>query len=116
MNQTYFRTLNALIALIFMINISYAQTRLEGLLYLDKKPVSVEIKDGKIINVQPIENLSDPNHPVYIAPGLIDIQINGFMGVDFAGQNLNTEDIRKAVKALWEHGVTHSFRRDYSRP
>lgn len=100
------RKLNLLIALILMMNISNAQTRLEGLLYLDKKPISVEIADGKIINVQPIENLSDPSHPVYIAPGLIDIQINGFMGVDFAGQDLNTEDIRKTVKALWAHGVT----------
>lgn len=89
-----------------MTNISNAQTRLEGLLYLDKKPVSVEIKDGKIVGVQPIEKLSDESHPVYIAPGLIDIQINGFMGVDFAGQELSTENIRKAVKALWEHGIT----------
>lgn len=100
------RKLNLLIALTLMINISTAQTRIEGLLYQDKKPVSVEVKDGKIISVQPIEKLSDPSHPVYIAPGLIDIQINGFMGVDFAGQNLSTEDIRKAVQALWVHGVT----------
>ena len=106
MNQTNFRKLNLLIAFILMTNISNAQIRLEGLLYLDQKPVSVEIKDGTIVSVRPIEKLSDEKHPVYIAPGLIDIQINGYLGVDFSDQNLNTEDIRKAVKALWAHGVT----------
>ncbi len=100
------RKLNVLIALILMMNISNAQTHLEGLLYLDKKPVSVEIKDGTIISIRPIEKLSDENHPVYIAPGLIDIQINGYMGVDFSDQNLTTEGVRKTVKALWAHGIT----------
>jgi N-acetylglucosamine-6-phosphate deacetylase len=42
----------------------------------------------------------------YVAPGLIDVQINGYMGVDFSDQHLTLEDIRKAIKALWKAGVT----------
>ena len=42
----------------------------------------------------------------YVAPGLIDIQINGFMGIDFSDQDLTLEAIRKAIKALWKAGVT----------
>src|SRR5665647_1196056 len=42
----------------------------------------------------------------YIAPGLIDIQINGFLGVDFSDQNLTIEELRSATKALWKVGVT----------
>jgi N-acetylglucosamine-6-phosphate deacetylase len=42
----------------------------------------------------------------YIAPGLIDIQINGFLGIDFSDQDLTIDDLRKATKALWEKGVT----------
>ncbi|WP_423129376.1 N-acetylglucosamine-6-phosphate deacetylase [Gaoshiqia sp. Z1-71] len=42
----------------------------------------------------------------YIAPGLIDIQINGFLGVDFSDQNLTIEDLHKVTKALWKEGVT----------
>jgi N-acetylglucosamine-6-phosphate deacetylase len=42
----------------------------------------------------------------YIAPGLIDIQINGFLGVDFSDQNLTIEELRRATKALWEKGAT----------
>ncbi len=42
----------------------------------------------------------------FVAPGLIDIQINGFLGVDFSDQNLSAEDLRKATKALLQNGVT----------
>ena len=42
----------------------------------------------------------------YIAPGLIDLQVNGFSGVDFSDQDLTIEELRKATKALWKVGVT----------
>lgn len=81
-----------------------------GLSYLDDKPVSIEIADGKITAVRPLSSesgLTEAEQPeFYVAPGLIDIQINGYMGVDFADQDLTIEGIREAVKALWEEGVT----------
>jgi len=90
------------------INVSFAQTRIEGLLYTDSKPVSIEIKDGKIFSVQPIDKLSDKSHPLFIAPGLIDNQVNGFAGVSFSfgGGDLNKEGILKATRELWKKGVT----------
>ncbi len=42
----------------------------------------------------------------FIGPGLIDLQINGFMGVDFSDQNLSIVDMRKVTLALWKAGVT----------
>lgn len=42
----------------------------------------------------------------YIAPGLIDLQINGFVGVDFSDQDLTIDGLHKATKALWKVGVT----------
>jgi N-acetylglucosamine-6-phosphate deacetylase len=78
---------------------------IEGLLYSDGKPVSVKITNGKITKIIRLSaNAKVP--PMYIAPGLIDIQVNGYMGIDFADQNLTLEGIRKATKALWEKGVT----------
>ena len=46
-----------------IVNNSMAQTKVEGLLYLTKKPVSVEIMNGKIVRVNQIEKLSDEKHP-----------------------------------------------------
>jgi len=97
--------------LVLVLNVSFAQTKIEGLSYLDKKPVSVEIKDGKIVSVQQIDKLSDENHPVYIAPGLIDNQVNGFAGVSFclARGELSKGEILKVTKELWKKGVTTYF-------
>lgn len=77
----------------------------EGLLYLDGEPVSLKIVDGRIAEIKRLS--PESNMPcMYIAPGLIDIQINGFMEVDFADQDLSVEKIKKAIKALWKQGVT----------
>ena len=86
----------------------HAQMKVEGLFYLDHSPVSVEIKDGKIAGITRIKELSDATNKMYIAPGLFDNQVNGFVGVSFAlgGSDLTMEGIQKATKALWQYGVT----------
>lgn len=80
----------------------------EGLFYLDHSPVRVEITDGKIINVVRIPELSDKNNRNYIAPGLIDNQVNGYNGVSFIyeGYDLAEQDILNITKAIWKSGVT----------
>ena len=41
-----------------------------------------------------------------VAPGLIDLQINGAFGVDFASPVVRREDVRRAARALLAHGCT----------
>lgn len=110
MNCTSAHKIKRLAVFIWLLTVTgaSAQTRIEGLFYLDKKPVSVEVKDGRIISVEPIEKLSDESQPVYIAPGLIDNQVNGFAGVSFSfgGGTLTREGILKATRELWKNGVT----------
>jgi N-acetylglucosamine-6-phosphate deacetylase len=86
----------------------YAQQKIEGLSYLDGKPISLEVKNGKIISINSIDKLAPENKNNYIAPGLIDNQVNGFKGVTFGfgGGELNSEGVIVATKALWERGVT----------
>lgn len=82
--------------------------QIEGLFYLDHSPVRVEISNGKITNVVRIEKLSDGDSRMYIAPGLIDNQVNGYMGESFVdmGRELTMAGIKKATLALWKDGVT----------
>ncbi|MEZ5043438.1 MAG: N-acetylglucosamine-6-phosphate deacetylase [Saprospiraceae bacterium] len=77
----------------------------EGLFFLDGSPVTIKIAGGKITDVIPLSS-SDDLPSFFVAPGLIDIQINGYMGVDFTGSDLSLEAIRAATKALWAEGVT----------
>jgi N-acetylglucosamine-6-phosphate deacetylase len=77
----------------------------KGLFYLDGEPVSIAVADGKIVKIDRLSQAMD-TPKIYVAPGLIDLQINGFMGVDFSDQNLTIVGIRKATKALWKVGVT----------
>jgi len=92
----------------FILNSSCAQDKIEGLFYLDEKPVSIVIRNGKISEINRISELPEEAKNVYIAPGLIDNQVNGFDGVSFAfgGGELTEEGILKATKALWGRGVT----------
>ena len=84
------------------------EQKIEGFLYTDKSPVSIEIVSGKIKKITRIKALSGENKNIYIAPGLIDTQVNGYEGISFSfsGGALTLEGIKKTTRSLWEAGVT----------
>jgi N-acetylglucosamine-6-phosphate deacetylase len=88
-----------------MASCQNAPPSIQGLLYSDGSAVGIEITDGIITGIIPL-GTGDAMPEMYIAPGLIDIQINGYMGVDFSGPDLSLDGIREATKALWKEGVT----------
>lgn len=96
------------ILFLFIMNSMYAQTKIEGIHYLDKTPVSIEIKDGIIVKVQQLEKLSDTSQELYISPGLFDNQVNGYAGISFAfgGSELTADGIKTATEGLWKKGIT----------
>ncbi|MDB4293224.1 N-acetylglucosamine-6-phosphate deacetylase [Maribacter sp.] len=81
---------------------------IDGILYSDDTPVSLVIENGKIVTIRK-QATKTTSTGVYVAPGLIDIQINGYVGVDFSGPDLTVEGVKKATKALWKAGVTSYF-------
>lgn len=81
---------------------------IEGILYRNNEPVSIQITNGKISGIKYLSEKSEVPR-IYIAPGLIDVQVNGYMGIDFSSPDLTVEDVRKATNALWKEGVTTFF-------
>ncbi|MEG3659830.1 amidohydrolase family protein [Arenibacter palladensis] len=90
------------------ISQSMDKSGLEGILYSDEGWVNISTKNGKISGINRLSK-GDRDLKIYVAPGLIDVQINGYMGVDFSGPDLTVEGVRKATKALWKAGVTTYF-------
>jgi N-acetylglucosamine-6-phosphate deacetylase len=63
-------------------------------------PGDVEVVDGRVAGV----GLSSPNGNGVAAPGFVDLQVNGFAGVDFF--SADTDGYRRAGEALLKCGVT----------
>ncbi|RSM82202.1 N-acetylglucosamine-6-phosphate deacetylase [Kibdelosporangium aridum] len=65
-------------------------------------PVSVRIEDGRIAQV--IESADGEAANGLLTPGLVDIQVNGAFGADFA--EIDEEGLRRIVRNLPSTGVT----------
>ncbi len=92
----------------FCISQTNAQQMVEGIHYITGKPVQIKIENGKITGIRYISEVDGESSKIYIAPGFIDNQVNGFAGVSFAfgESDLTGEGIEKATRELWKKGVT----------
>ena len=78
--------------------------KIKALLYSNNQPVEITINDGII---QQIKSLDKVTGGLYmVAPGFIDVQVNGYAGVSFTDDDLSVEGIKKATQGLWKEGVT----------
>lgn len=60
-----------------------------------------------IHTVEPL--LSPPPDLPYLAPGFIDLQVNGFAGVDYNSPSTPHDEIARSLEALFASGVTRVF-------
>jgi N-acetylglucosamine-6-phosphate deacetylase len=55
------------------------------------------------------EILKPPAIDTFLAPGFVDLQVNGFAGVDYNDPGISTEQIAASIRALFTTGVTKFF-------
>jgi N-acetylglucosamine-6-phosphate deacetylase len=68
----------------------------------------IEIKgDSVISHVDPVLEAAD--NAAYIAPGFVDLQVNGFAGVDYNSPAAPLEEIARSIRAIFSTGVTRFF-------
>jgi N-acetylglucosamine-6-phosphate deacetylase len=65
----------------------------------------VEITNERFTSVN-ITSATRPELP-FISPGFVDIQVNGFAGVDFSSPDLDAEKVISVLPAIWSTGVTN---------
>lgn len=70
----------------------------------DKGLSRIVVKHGRIASVESV-GPPDGEKP-HVSPGLIDIQLNGFAGIDFCDTDLDPSKAPDVLPALWKTGVT----------
>lgn len=66
------------------------------------RPIAVTLRQGRIAAVAP--GPAEETH--WLAPGLIDLQVNGFQGHDLNAEDVGPETVAELARALRAHGVT----------
>ena len=79
---------------------------LSGILFETGKKVRIEIRNGLIKSITEIKKAGERNSQIFVAPGLIDNQINGYAGIDFSNETFTPDAMLTAAKAIWKDGVT----------
>ncbi len=76
--------------------------RLNGRLALSRKSVEIEVCGEK---VQSLREIKSTNDEIWIAPPLIDIQVNGFAGYNLNAEDVTPNDVNRIIRALWKVGT-----------
>jgi N-acetylglucosamine-6-phosphate deacetylase len=75
---------------------------IEGRLVENSQPVRLQVTDGTIGTIEE----TDASTSLWIAPGWIDIQVNGYGGYDANASEITPEMVIALTHALWHCGVT----------
>src|SRR5262245_46783339 len=67
------------------------------------RPVQLEIESGRIRRIAPV---ADNGDLPLVAPGLVDLQINGFSGIEFNDRELTIDKVRQVALSQDAFGVT----------
>ena len=76
--------------------------KFSGQTLFDNTSVEIVLTDTR---VQDIREVASTDSTIYVAPALIDIQVNGFAGFDLNVATVTSEDVSAMVRALWEVGT-----------
>ncbi len=79
--------------------------RIEGRSYDHGQGVALDVEDGRISNIDTLRCGEKSGLP-WLAPGLIDMQVNGFGGQEFTKSDLNVDMVEQISLAMDQLGVT----------
>ena len=72
--------------------------------YQTGQTVQVRVSGGRIASVTPVADCAGT--PLWLAPGLTDLQVNGFLGHDANAARPDPHEMAALTEALWAQGVT----------
>ena len=79
-----------------------------GLHYQSMKKIKLLIKNEYIYSIEEVNNSVDDTDFIII-PGLVDLQINGYKGIDFNKRPLTPKEWHESIDLLLREGVTSFY-------
>jgi N-acetylglucosamine-6-phosphate deacetylase len=73
--------------------------------YRTGQAVEVVVESGRIAAVEAVP-VAEGDYDLWLAPGLVDVQVNGFAGFDLNAENVTADDVSAMIRAQWSAGVT----------
>ena len=87
-----------------------AELRCVGRRYDTNEPVEVTVETtpdgGRVARTLPIAPPDDGRELPRIAPGFVDIQVNGYGGQEFSSPELTADRAAEIIRGMYAHGVT----------
>lgn len=77
------------------------ESHVKGRLVEDGRSVTVTVRDGRVAGVDGCADGPD----IWIAPGFLDVQVNGYAGHDVNAPSPSGDEVEAMVRALWRVGV-----------
>lgn len=77
----------------------------EGRDYRTGAPIRVSVRDGLIAEIEQLSGSDDRTRP-WIGPGLVDLQVNGYRGLDLNAPPLVAELVERLAAELQSQGIT----------
>src|SRR5579883_2197727 len=68
-------------------------------------PVEVEFAE----TVTAVQEIPAEDAGIWVAPGFIDLQVNGFAGVDYNDPRTSMEEVGRSIQVLFSTGVTRFY-------
>jgi len=73
--------------------------------YATRRPIRVRWDESGIVSLAEVPD--QPEADLWLAPSLVDLQINGYAGVDFQQDDLTADDLLRAARALRRDGCAY---------
>lgn len=82
-------------------------TTLEARRWDNGLAVRICVSSGRINSILPLDMPApDLQHLPWVAPGLFDLQLNGYRGIWFSSESLTVDDVETVIVDYARHGIT----------
>lgn len=82
---------------------------IKGIHYQTGEAIGISIENENISSIEKLTKGDISSKLPIIAPGLVDLQLNGYRGVDFNSPLFSKEDVYNVTSALWKEGVVSYY-------